>query len=132
MVRLALNLQETVCSRGVRELGGVLEDPVAAALCLAQVLDARKLQRRHPIAWTVPFSRRRGRAASGGQVEDRRQAKAASKPRAKRDARAAAKPAAPAMATPENFFKYSFPYGSNLLKYKIQRGRHTTRMAVSG
>lgn len=123
VVRLALNLQETVCSRGVRELGGVLEDPVAAALCLAQVLDARKLQRRHPIAWTEPSAAAESKPQAEVKSKIAAKPKAASKPRAKRDA-AAAKPAAPLWATPENFFKYSFPYGSNLLKYKVSEDGH--------
>jgi hypothetical protein len=121
VVRLALNLQQAVCSRGVRELGGVLDDPVVAALCLAQVLDARKLDRRHPIQWTdlLGAGAKTGKAKPPADVLP----KGADKPRAKAPARAA-KPAAPLWAAPEGFFKYSFPYSSNLLKYKVSEDGH--------
>jgi len=104
VVRLALNLQQAACSRGVRELGGLLEDPVAAALCLAQVLDARKVNRQHPIQWTEPPA-----------AEAKPQAKARPK---------AARLAAPLWTTPESFFQYSFPYSCNLLKYKVTEDGH--------
>jgi len=102
VVRLALNIQQAACSRGVRELGGVLDDPVAAALCLAQVLDARTVNRRHPIQWTAP---------------------AAAEPKAKAKARAA-QAATPLWARPDSFFQHSFPYGCNLLKYKVGEDGH--------
>ena len=94
MVRLALNLQQAACSRGVRELGGVLDDPVAAALCLAQVLDARKVNRRHPIQWTEPAA---VAAAAEAQPQAKAKRKAAATPQdaPKPQAKAKARPPGP-------------------------------------
>jgi hypothetical protein len=124
VVRLALNLQQAACSRGARELGGVLDDPVTAALCLAQVLDARKVNRQHPIQWTAPAgaeSAARPEAKAKPKVADL--AKDTAKPQAKVKPRAAG-PAAPLWSTPESFFQYSFPYSCNLLKYKVSEDGH--------
>jgi hypothetical protein len=140
VVRLALNLQQAACARGVRELGGVLEDPIAAALCLAQVLDARKINRRHPVQWTelataedTPQTKAKAKVAVAAKDAPKPQAKpkakaaVIAKDAAKTQAKAkrrAAQPGTPLWTTPEDFFKYSFPYSCNLLKYKVSEDGH--------
>jgi hypothetical protein len=106
VVRLAMNIQEAACSRGVRELGGVSGDPVAAALCLAQVFDTYKINVQRPIQWTET-------AAVGETLQGQ------AKGRARANRRAT-----PLWATPAAFFQYSFPYSCNLLKYKVGTEGH--------
>jgi len=115
VVRLAMNLRQAACSRGMRELGGVLEDPVAAALSLAAVFDGHKLNRQHPIQWieSVPAEARPKVPAPAKQAPPAPKVK----PRTGR-------PAAPLWTTPEKFFQYSFPYSCNLLKYKVSEDGH--------
>jgi hypothetical protein len=106
VVRLAMNVQEAACSRGVRELGGVLDDPVAAALCLAQVVDTYKINVQHPIQWTETAT-----------AKDTLKGRVKGKPRTARGA-------TPLWATPAAFFQYSFPFSCNLLKYKVGENGH--------
>jgi hypothetical protein len=97
VVRLTCDLQQSVCARGIREAGGVCDDPTLVALTLYQVLAMRPLRRAHPIQWAEPT------------------AADTNKPR---------QPSRPFWAYPEQFYNGSFPYGVEGLRYKVDENGH--------
>jgi hypothetical protein len=154
VVRRALNMSEAGCSWGIREVGGVHDDPVVAALVFYQVLNVRKLNSQHPIQWVEPgAAEAKPKAKQKAKVPEKpltekqpqAQAKATTEPKAKAAAEAKAKAApkakakaqaaakakakqaaatAPLWSTPEAFYKGAFPYGFNLLKYQVSETGH--------
>ncbi|HUT36920.1 MAG TPA: alkaline phosphatase family protein [Planctomycetota bacterium] len=99
IVRLALDLQQSACSRGLREIGAVWDDPTVSALNLYAVLRARQIRRAKPLQWVqAPAEPAKGKAAR--------------------------RPAGPAWANPEQFYSGCFPYSYDLLKYKVDEKGH--------
>ena len=97
IIRLACDLQQSACSRGIREIGGVWDDPTVSAVNLYGVLAAARLRRARPIQWVAePAQEKKGRR--GSQL--------------------------PLWAHPEQFYKGAFPYAFDLLKYKVDENGH--------
>jgi hypothetical protein len=99
VVRLACDLQQSACSRGLSEIGGLWDDPTVSALNLYGALHARQIRRSKPIQWVQP------------PPPD---------PKAKNPRR----PAGPLWANPEPFYSGAFPYAFDQLKYKVDENGH--------
>jgi hypothetical protein len=100
LVRLACDLQQSACSRGLSEKGGLWDDAAVSALNLYETLALRKVRRAHPIAWAEAT------------------APAALKAKGNRQ------PAGPLWANPEQFYDCAFPYAFDQLKYKVDEAGH--------
>jgi hypothetical protein len=100
VVRLALDLQQSACARGLAEIGGVWDDPTVSALNLYGALRARTIRRAKPIQWVA---------------EPAQPAKAKGPGR---------RPAGPLWANPEQFYSGCFPYSYDLLKFKVDEKGH--------
>ena len=97
LVRLACDLQQSACSRGLQEIGAVWDDPVMSALNLYQVRALGKLRRAKPIQWVeVKLEKGKGPRKITG----------------------------PLWAFPDQFYKGCFPYSFDLLKYKVDEKGH--------
>jgi hypothetical protein len=118
-VRLACDLQQSACTRGVPELGGLWPSPVVSALNLYQALAIRPLRKTQPISqWTTEPAPAAAKPKASSPAEGKPAAKspAAAKPKAK--------PAPPAWTTPEKFYFDSFPYAVDLLRYQVDEKGH--------
>ncbi len=100
IVRLACDIQQSACSRGIREIGGVWDDPVVSALVLSEVLAVRKLRRAHPIEWSA--------ATPTAEAAEAIRTSAPS----------------PIPPDPEVFYLDLFPFGYDLLKYHVGENGH--------
>lgn len=97
IVRLACDLQESVCSKGLREYGGVWDDPILSALILRNVALQRQLRKGKPqMKWYKPDNTKKG------------------------DARFTPKWAFPN----QHFTKEAIPFAVNLLKYSVDEKGH--------
>jgi hypothetical protein len=97
IVRLACDLQQSTCSRGLKEIGAVWDDPVMSALNLYQVHALGKLRRAKPIQWVeLTVAKGKGPRRITG----------------------------PLWAFPDQFYKGCFPYSYDLLKFKVDEKGH--------
>ena len=133
IARLACDLQQSACSRGMPELGGLWPCPIVSALVLYEVAAIRPLRQSEPISqWVVPAppgpkAKPQAKPQAEGKARPQAEVKAKAKPQAQAKAKPKPKPGpgqGPAWATPEQFYRNSFPYAVDLLRYKVDERGH--------